>query len=758
MLVSPVQAFLIVLFLAVATQYARGEPVKESDATWEQAARETGLSDTDIATLEKNRILVTNDAYKQSFSAYLSSDKPLFITSDSLLNAYHVLFEESVLRLETTMADRLPDILGLILKNLHDIDAGLKGRPALVSAAKERAMLIPGIALRLMNDHFRFGTDNLDTILKEETARIVAANGYGMPKWLGNPDPSFMGLDYSRYQPRGFYTRSEQLQRYFRAVSWLQSIPFRISNDEEFLAILMLGNSVTYSRLDASGDLDKRKGIEAFFRTYRLFIGAGDDWDLMTAAQEVKDRLQMDLGDNDLQGKRDLLRKKAENHGEGPLINDQIRFPPDNPTKVAEPNFRIISAYRTPDAILFQRTTDLRRFNRPYPDGLEVTISLGSAFARKTLTAADKKQLLETIDWCRPYLHGDSLYLNYLHALEALLDAPERGAPDFMKNDAWQAKSCNTALGGWAQLRHTWALQAKQTVHYACVTMVPEGFVEPEPEFFSRMADLAAATRRLLKDSGAFNADYADAIEAIGRFKAILERVKDENELDEALKRLPLEDRMAMELPRTLIEMVRPQVKSGSKEYFRQKARWLDAVVMNIKKGQLGGLPRIKAVLQEYDFDLEPLWGTFEQVSRSLEAIARKQLNGVELDSRETGFIRGYGEICARIMLYGGNSYVKPTDDAPRVVDVYANPQERGYLHVGVARARRIYVLYPWQGRTILCQGAIMPYYEVVTKSRLTDKTWQDMLDSPQCPSIPKWMSPVVNGGCLGAAKIRDTH
>ena len=62
-------------------------------------------------------------------------------------------------------------------------------------------------------------------------------------------------------------------------------------------------------------------------------------------------------------------------------------------------------------------------------------------------------------------------------------------------------------------------------------------------------------------------------------------------------------------------------------------------------------------------------------------------------------------------MLYGGNSYLTPRDDAPRVVDVYANPQESGYLHVGIARPRKMYVLYPWKGKTVLCEGAILPYY-----------------------------------------------
>ncbi len=221
---------------------------------WEADAGKSGLSATDIALLKTNRILIGNEAYKQVFSGYLDGKKPLFITSDSLLNAYHVLYEESVYRLENAMARQLPDILRLVLKNMQDTDRQLKGNPALAWAARQRAMLTVGIALRLIDDSFQFDDATLNTILAQEVKKITAAEAVDMPEWLGQPDESFAAVDYSRYTPRGFYVRSERLQRYYRAVSWLQSIPFRIHNDVELLAMLMLGNSVTYQRFDSSSE------------------------------------------------------------------------------------------------------------------------------------------------------------------------------------------------------------------------------------------------------------------------------------------------------------------------------------------------------------------------------------------------------------------------------------------------------------------------------------------------------------------------
>ena len=53
-----------------------------------------------------------------------------------------------------------------------------------------------------------------------------------------------------------------------------------------------------------------------------------------------------------------------------------------------------------------------------------------------------------------------------------------------MRNEAWEIKSCNAVLSGWAQLRHTWALQARQSNYCLGGIRPPPGFVEPDPEFF----------------------------------------------------------------------------------------------------------------------------------------------------------------------------------------------------------------------------------------------------------------------------------
>ena len=428
------------------------EPDPMKEARWDKNAKKPWptAQKTDIERLDEGKVLITNEAYKQIFSAYMDGSRPLFITSDSVLNAYHVLYEESILRLEKANAGKLSEILQFVWKHLPAAGKGYRGRPKLVAAARKRAQVVIGTALRLLGDTSIKPSRDVAALIDAEVKRVEAASGQVKPKWLGAPGATFVALDYTRYKPRGFYTKSDRLKRYFRAVSWLQSIPFRLSSDEELVSMLMLAGCLDWDNFPKH-DFMKAREYEHFFRIYARFVGAADDWDLTTLQDEAGNNKRLNLDPRNKEGLtrlRNDLKREATGYGKGPLINDQLRFAPDDPSQTAEPNFRVLSARRTPDAILFGRTTDLRRFKRPFPSGLEVCASLGSTFARSKLTGGDREKLLETIDGCHAHFKGHGLYVRYLDCLAALLDKPERDAPAFMSGEAWQTKSCQTVLAG----------------------------------------------------------------------------------------------------------------------------------------------------------------------------------------------------------------------------------------------------------------------------------------------------------------------
>jgi hypothetical protein len=739
--------FVIFILLPALPLYSE----QSNGQSWKEKAQKEKLTQGAIEKLEQNGIVITDTAYKQIFTPYLegggrNSQISLFITTDSLINAYHVLYEESVLRLEKANAKKLDEILRFILTNLPKADNTLQGKPELVKAARERALIVVGTAMKLLDENYKLDDNNMEKIVSEEVEKVKQATAKEKPSWLGKPTSDLVEIDYSRNKPRGFYTSSEQLSKYFCAVSWLQSIPFRLSKDDELLSIWILGNCFDSKRF--AGDSEKQQKYTDFFSTFKMLISTGDDWDVITAAGQINEGLILNLNENGLDKIRQKLVKKLESEG-GSQINDQVRFPPLDSSSVAEPQFRFISAYRTPDSVLFQKTTDIREFSRDFPSGLEICVTLGSEFARNKLDYSDKAKLLKTIDNTKNMFSGDSLYLDYMACLSCLFDKPPVNSPFFMKNETWQAKSCNTVLAGWSQLRHTWSLQAKQNVTFAGDITPPAGFVEPNPEFYNRMALLAHKSTDILERAGVFEIDYSDISNDIMYIVQLAEKKGSRDAVSQEMMNLPEEERFRLEIGVNLLSRLKINDSiENRRTYSKEDVAKVRKIAQDLKEGKLPDDEDLQRRIKGYYFDLRSLWKSLENMSRTLEEISKKQLNGEDLNEYER-FLKTYGINLAKIMFYNKNSYEGPKDDSMRIVDVHYKPSQfpgdfDGYLQVGIARPWAVYVLYPWQGSLVLCRGAVLPYYEFKSDSRLTDAEWKERLNSEQRPDVPEWIKPVI--------------
>ncbi len=726
-----------------------------ADKSWQATARNAGLGEDDINRLHANRMLISSQALPQMFLAYeggmrrRGSKVPQllkFITSDAILNGYHVLYEESIRCLEIRRANRFPLVLRGILQNLNVADQYVTGQPDLVERAKSRARLIVGVALRLMDDGFTFDNEPLNALVLAETKKVIQATAFERPQWLDQSDDAFLRLDYSRYKPRGFYTSLPCLERYFRSMAWLQSIGFRMNNDKELLAILMIAHSIHGTRF---ADRDWHTACQAYFRGYREFVGVNDNWDTVTLAPYVRDSLVMSLDGGDLTHKRKTIVDVMKGLDERPLINDQIAFQTEDKASLARTNVRIISPYRTPSAVLFQRTTTNPTFTRPFPEGLEVCVALGSSLARDMIDYKNKDRLLAAIDEARPLFQGDSLYLEYLEALKALLDEPESKAPDFMHNRSWQTKSCNTVLGGVTQLRHTWILHVKQSVFTTGLTQMPPGFVEPNPTFFARMGRLAVRTRGLLEAEDAFAPDYTFLVTKLEKYRECLKGLKTGREMRDRFHQVFGIRQAGTELWNFKDCFSRYlSVKTSSQQnvemYYEELRQQIQLLINSIRKGNFKPTDEFLGMINDnFKFDLASLWIQFAEMCFELETISRKQLNGEELDAKDKEVIENFGSAIARFTLYETMHF--PRDDAPRIVDVFFNPQRAATFHMATGRPRLFYVLYPWEDQCVLCKGAVLPYYEHLSSKRLTNADWLETLDSTDRPIIPHWVKPLYS-------------
>jgi len=177
---------------------------------------------------------------------------------------------------------------------------------------------------------------------------------------------------------------------------------------------------------------------------------------------------------------------------------------------------------------------------RGFPRGLDIMALFSSKRAKEILKELgdtnysdyEKKfsELKAKIDSFPQEEWFKNLYWNWLYVLKSLLTEFGEGYQTFMQTKAWQDKELNTALASWAELRHDTILYVKQSYTMAELGGRPEpkivGYVEPVPEFYTRLLNLTKMTNNGLK--GLVPQEELEKLKigpALERFSEILEKL-----------------------------------------------------------------------------------------------------------------------------------------------------------------------------------------------------------------------------------------
>jgi len=729
-------------------------------------AAKTGddLSAQDRAQLEKDGLLIGAKEFRQSFEPYIDNDVPVFITSDAVLHAFHILFEESLARVEAANVSKLEALLSRIIGKLPAVVKETKGVPDIRAAASRRAEVMLKTALRLLGRMAQGSSAATERIIAAQVKEIEAATGTRKPEWLGPPDEGFVALDFTRYAPRGLYARSAVMQRYFRSVSWLQSVPFRVLVAEEYVAARLIGRAARLSQPPMAWSYAQR---EPFLESWAALAGERDDHSLMELLNDGGGDEGLSFDDAaDLRKSQEHRAEKMRQQRQTE-VNDTLRYPPGHPDITAPPEYRLLSAVALPDAVMMQRTSLLPgNSGQRYPDPLEVAAGLGSTFAADSLKASLPADVwagvAPGVEWLGAGARGPSLYNAWLDCMGELVNAPEPDAPDFLRGEAWQRKSCQTVLASWAQMRHAFILQAKTHQFFAGLTELPPGFVEPDPEFFRKLGELCTQCLAVFSDAGAFNDNTeAGILDELYRAKEEADRV---SKLDDpfvpfneqtALHRLWSRLRESFSLPEEPEYPERGEANEAQWEKMEKAhARTIAAYHGRLRDFITGVIRKLEAaapveraallakmhLMEETSFASR--WQGLARICGRAQSIAHRQLRKTPLTGEEREFIKAFGFALASAMFYDGNSYQAPRDDAPRIADVFSGPE--GHLHAATGRPRILYVHYPWGNGALLCVGAVLPFYECKHgPERLTDDAWMNRLNTA-APEPPAWVKPVL--------------
>ena len=478
------------------------------------------LSAAQLDRLARDGFVVSPGVEKEFFTVYEKAryaNVPMFVTSDSLLHIYHLLFDKVLRTAETEhFVPLLLDLNRALLARAEEVyDRMSQTGDADWQEAARRTVAFTGVASRLLDPAVQV-PDYASDLVEAELTLIKAAAGIEesplFPK-LEN------GEDYTQYIPRGHYTRSEVLQAYFRSMMWYGRMTFLLAPDDpdvgrpDTRAALLLIHTLRTS------SVRNRPALEAWADLYNptvFFVGRSDD---LTALQYIPVIDEVYGPDVTLAGTVEggdaMLDEFIAQANElpPPRVLGMVIMDTDD-VEAATKGLRFMGQRFVPDAYIFRqliyRNVGTREHRRGLPKGLDLLAAMGSERAYELLDEMGEttyanypEQMAKAQDWVSGLSVEDwteTLYNSWLYAFHPLLEVPDEG-PAFVQSQAWVDKQLNTVLGSWAELKHDTILYAKQV--YAELgggpmppdPVPPKGYVEPVPQFFARLAALTKMTR-----------------------------------------------------------------------------------------------------------------------------------------------------------------------------------------------------------------------------------------------------------------------
>jgi len=601
---------------------------------------------------------------------------PILVTTDTVLHLYHIQFDETLREVEER--EFFGSLLALTQALLADaLEQQAKFPEGALAEAARRNVAYLAVALKLLDPAAAVPAAQA-ALVDKELALIDAHSGLAA-------SPLFVYLeDYSQYLPRGHYTRSETLKKYFKAMMWYGRMGFLLKNSDLLPApnaeIQTLGACLLADALDrvTSGG---RKALELWNRIYAVtafYVGLADD---LTPAEYQRGIQSVAASAGGLAALADLKTYTALRAYLASLRNPQIYggtggcafAPPFDPAKIDEcldksKGLRFMGQRFIPDSYIFQNLVGFDYAGRGepftlvqsqggpirgFPRGLDAMDLLGSARAQEILVAdgdtqyrlyAEQRARLAAEfaafseqDWNR------NLYWGWLYALKALLVANEAGYPSFMQTRAWVDRNLNSALASWAELRHDTILYAKQSSTPITTSLPPEtrGYVEPAPQFYGRLLALTQMT--------------------------------------------------------------------------------------------MSGLGQLNVLSDQARARLESL----SQVLDQLLVLSQKELRNQALSPEEYAFIRNIGGTLETTVLGVSTAGTKTT----LIADVHTDLNSAKVLEEGVGYIDILAAVIPQpDGKLSLALGPVLSYYEFKwpTADRLTDEAWSKVL-AGQPPARPAW-------------------
>ncbi|WP_026896154.1 DUF3160 domain-containing protein [Clostridiisalibacter paucivorans] len=483
----------------------------------------------------ENGFVVMPTKEEQLFYIYENNEYmkiPSFVTTDSVLQVYHVFYDYSLRTLEN---EKLIGILEKLTNNMIEKSIYLYDN---AKNDQIKSTLLKNISF------FSVAQLCLDKELPEnipQSAKEMAIKEYGLideNKGFSKSNILPYQLDYSQYKPRGHYTRNDDLKRYFKAMMWYGQVgfPLHILDEngkekramEETLQALLITYTVFLNNED-SGDIDIQLW-ENIYEPTGFYVGTGDDLNLYHYRDLILD----------VYGKNPDISEFSDKERLNKIYEEAEKLPePKIKAKYTQVNmpvgkqFRFMGQRYVPDAEIIQEMVE--PIKRPIPSGLDVMAVLGSQRAYDIQIDVNKEnekwdgyvdafnKMNNKFTNISDDKYRSNMYYGWLWTLKGLLRTFDDGYPSFMTNSVWEDKSLNTALASWSELKHDTVLYGKQSGAECGGGEEPpqiKGYVEPNIEVYERLLWLTKYSKLNLKNRNLLTGSLEDKLQ---KFEELLQ-------------------------------------------------------------------------------------------------------------------------------------------------------------------------------------------------------------------------------------------
>ena len=648
-----------------------------------------GLTDSELDLLRQNGFVMTDrlawDRFLDAYAWIYWKDLPVLITTDSILHSVHQSYDDILIDIELNyLKPRLKSLLEMT--KLQLISAQGAGTAGELSPLYRDVSTYLEVALSLLEGRAPDGP------AKDMYQLAVQSSAFQQVDLFG----SFRKIDFTLFKPRGHYTKSPELEQYFRSMNWLAQIDFRfvefdpLTSQPVFNRSQVAAAGILRNALDSAG---QREDWNAMDSLLKVLVGESDNitlpgFDAFMADMNLTGPEAISVADE-----RAMLDRLLNNdYGNQRITGQLICRSPQNfsPEPVPRPvSFMLmgqrfaIDSYVMGNLVYDRMMKNGKPVLRPLPSSLDVMYTLGNNRALTHLTGEVEKYgyaehlgaMRQEVDSLPPEFWDSPVYNRWLGMLRRLnRPTTDEKYPQALRTAAWADKMLQTQLGSWAQLRHDNVLYVKQSFTSGIACEYPEGYVEPYPEFYSALYDYARAG--------------FDAVSAIS--------TSGERRLD--------------------------YIKSNVLTYYTD--------VMSAAE-QLKTLAEKELSLQEF---------TPEEKDFLKSVVVRRD---------------NENRVCGGPAYVWDGWYVKMfyrEDDNPALIaDVHTNPDDDGplaptrVLHAATGPALPICLAAETDEGATLYVGPAFSYYDVIEEGypprRLTDEDWRSRLKSGGIPDHPGWTS-----------------